>query len=393
VVTVSDCILHSFLVSQSTSFRRLSDVGVSNASLDQQLLLKEIPIQVYQGHEGPITDLAWSKHNFLASSSVDRTVRIWHVRESFCLCIFKHPSGVSGLRFHPKDDRILLTGCADSRLRLWSLAEKKVLSWNELPVICPITCLSFDREANLVCVGTANGDCLFYEYDGLKYNTQINVMSTSKMKKPFKVTGIDMIPSRTPGDDKFLVTAADSRIRMYHLHDKSLICKFKGHEHRSSSFQASASDDGKYILCPSEDRGIYLWKTDMNYTQYSQGVLGSLIQRDTQKVSGFEKFTLSETPVTCALFPPRRVKYQYTNQNSAISNEKMYFGSTMSLNLNTNSLENVLIVCADALGSIHIFINKTDVDSEKQLTQSKASAMNGLFKNLRTRMASVDMSV
>jgi hypothetical protein len=117
--------------------------------------------------------------------------------------------------------------------------------------------------------------------------------------------------------------------------------------------------------------------------------LGSFIQRngDTQKVNGFEKFTLSDISMTCAIFPPKRLKYLYSNQH--YSNEKIYFGSTMSLNMTSNPLENVLIVCADVFGTIHVFINKAiDVDTEKHLTQSKAS---GLFKTLRTRMASADI--
>ncbi len=53
-------------------------------------VFKSKPIREFDGHTGEILDLSWSKNNFLLSSSMDKTVRLWHVSRQECLCTFKH---------------------------------------------------------------------------------------------------------------------------------------------------------------------------------------------------------------------------------------------------------------------------------------------------------------
>lgn len=53
-------------------------------------VFKTKPIREFEGHTGDILDLSWSKNNFLLSSSMDKTVRLWHISRHECLCTFKH---------------------------------------------------------------------------------------------------------------------------------------------------------------------------------------------------------------------------------------------------------------------------------------------------------------
>ena len=48
------------------------------------------PEREFVGHTGDVLDLSWSKNNFLLSSSMDKTVKLWHVSRAECLCTFKH---------------------------------------------------------------------------------------------------------------------------------------------------------------------------------------------------------------------------------------------------------------------------------------------------------------
>ena len=221
------------------------------------------PVREFQGHTGDILDLSWSKNNFLLSSSMDKTVRLWHISRDECLCTFKHKDFVTSIAFHPKDDRFFLAGSLDSVLRLWSIPDKSVAFWNQLPDL--ITAVAFTPDGKTAMAGVLSGLCLFYETEGLKYHTQIHVRSSrGKNAKGSKITGIRAMtfpPDDPEGDMKVLITSNDSRIRMYNMRDKSLEMKFRGHENTCSQINASFSDDTHYIICGSEDRKAYIWST------------------------------------------------------------------------------------------------------------------------------------
>ena len=51
------------------------------------------------GHTSTVLDLSWSKNNFLLSSSIDKTVKLWHVSREECLCTFKHKDFVTSIAF------------------------------------------------------------------------------------------------------------------------------------------------------------------------------------------------------------------------------------------------------------------------------------------------------
>ncbi|QKX59264.1 uncharacterized protein TRUGW13939_06396 [Talaromyces rugulosus] len=226
-------------------------------------VFKAKPIREYTGHTGSVLDLSWSKNNFLLSSSMDRTVRLWHISRSECLCCFKHSDFVTSIQFHPRDDRFFLAGSLDSKLRLWSIPDKSVAFWATVRDM--ITAVAFTPDGKYSIAGCLNGLCILYETDGLKANAQVHVRSArGKNAKGSKITGIDTIfhpPNDPNGEVKLLITSNDSRIRLYNFRDRNLEAKYRGNENSTSQIRASFSDDGKFIICGSEDRRTYIWST------------------------------------------------------------------------------------------------------------------------------------
>lgn len=151
----------------------------------------------------------------------------------------------------------------DSKLRLWSIPDKSVAFWSQLTEI--VTSVAFTPDGKIAIAGCLSGQCQFYETEGLKLQTQMQVRSAhGKNAKGSKVTGIRSInypPGDLNGEVKLLVTTNDSRIRVYNLRDKGLELKLKGNANTSSQIRASFSDDAKHVICGSEDKKVYIWST------------------------------------------------------------------------------------------------------------------------------------
>lgn len=240
-------------VKRSTSFLCNEDTSIS----EDPLLL----FSIYQGHTADILDVAWSRNHFLLSSSMDKTVRLWHITRVECLCTFFHADFVSTAQFHPHDDRYFVSGSLDGKLRLWSIPDKKVSMWNEVmslplkdneqPTHGLITASAFVQNGKFAVIGTYDGRIIFYSTEQLKFFTQLHV---GKHHEKIKITGIESVD-----DTKILVTTNDSRIRLYDLRDLSLVCKYKGCTNISSQIRATVSPDNKYIVCGSENSSFYIW--------------------------------------------------------------------------------------------------------------------------------------
>lgn len=251
------------------------------------------PAREFKGHEGDILDLSWSKNNFLLSSSMDKTVRLWHMSRRECLCTFKHKDFVASIAFHPRDDRFFLAGSLDSSLRLWSIPDKAVVFSSQLSDI--ITAVGFSPDGKTAIAGTFHGLCMFYETEGLKPLSQLHVRSSrGKNAKGSKITGIQTInysPNNVDSEVKLLVTSNDSRIRIYNLASKTLEAKLKGHENACNQIRASFSDDGAFVICGSEDRKAFIWSRTM-------------VESDNRDKRPCEYFEAHADVVTTAIFAP-----------------------------------------------------------------------------------------
>ncbi|KAL4975408.1 WD40-repeat-containing domain protein [Aspergillus desertorum] len=331
-------------------------------------VFKEKPVQVYDSHSGSILDLSWSKNNFLLSSSMDKTVRLWHVSRPECLCCFKHSDFVTSIQFHPRDDRFFLAGSLDMKLRLWSIPDKSVAFNVTVPDM--ITSVSFTPDGRYSMAGCLNGMLNIYETDGLKPAGNIHVRSArGRNAKGSKITGIDsmVLPQNDPeGTVKLLVTSNDSRIRLYDFRDRSLEAKFRGNENTCSQIRASFSDDGKHVICGSEDRRAYIWPIgaaekdadrrafEVLDTQSAMVTAAIMAPKSTKRILG-----LSEDPIYDLCNPPpvtleSRPKKENDRKNRLSNASRAAQDSPGFLARSTHPDGNI-IIAADYSGKIKVF--------------------------------------
>ncbi|XP_036420626.1 WD repeat-containing protein 44 [Colossoma macropomum] len=261
---------------------------------DRNVPFRQVPFCKYKSHTADLLDLSWSKNYFLLSSSMDKTVRLWHISRRECLCCFQHVDFVTAIAFHPRDDRYFLSGSLDGRLRLWNIPDKKVALWNEVDGQTRlITAANFCQNGKYAVIGTYDGRCIFYDTERLKYHTQIHVRSTrGRNRVGRKITGIEPLP----GENKILVTSNDSRIRLYDLRDLSLSMKYKGYVNSSSQIKASFSHDYSFIVSGSEDKYVYIWSTYHDLSKFSS------VRRDRNDF--WEGLKAHNAVVTSAIFAP-----------------------------------------------------------------------------------------
>ncbi|XP_018049920.1 PREDICTED: WD repeat-containing protein 44 isoform X2 [Atta colombica] len=318
------------------------------------------PFCTYTGHTSDLLDVSWSKNYFVLSSSMDKTVRLWHISRKECLCCFQHIDFVTAIVFHPRDDRYFLSGSLDGKLRLWNIPDKKVAVWNEVDGQTKlITAANFCQNGKFAVVGSYDGRCIFYNTDQLKYHTQIHVRSTrGKNSTGRKISGIEPMP----GEDKILVTSNDSRIRLYDLRDLNLSCKYKGYVNISSQIKASFSPDGQYIVSGSENQCIYIWKTHHDYSKFSS------VRRDRNDF--WEGIKAHNAVVTCAVFAPNpdsiikqiEAREQWENKEESKGMDSSNIDGVPVdpvVEQRTKGCGGHVLVSADFNGCIKVFLNKT----------------------------------
>ncbi|KAK7318058.1 hypothetical protein RJT34_02756 [Clitoria ternatea] len=213
------------------------------------------PLHEFHGHSGDILDLAWSKRGFLLSSSVDKTVRLWHVGIERCLRVFSHNNYVTCVNFNPVNDNFFISGSIDGKVRIWEVVRCRVSDYIDIREIVTAVCFRPDGKGTIV--GTMAGNCRFYDIldNHLQLDRQLCLRGKKKTSGK-RITGFQF----SPGDpSKLLVASADSHVCI--LSGVDVIYKFKGLR-SAGQMHASFTTDGKHIVSVSEDSNVCIW----NYT-------------------------------------------------------------------------------------------------------------------------------
>ncbi|KAL5730212.1 hypothetical protein ACHQM5_003062 [Ranunculus cassubicifolius] len=243
--------------------KRRSKVSLSrkSANLDHLVVpdsifaLSEKPVCSFQGHLVDVLDLSWSKSEYLLSSSMDKTVRLWRMGSNACLKTFSHSDYVTCIQFNPIDDRYFISGSLDAKVRIWSVPDRKVIDWKDVHEM--VTAASYSPDGQSALVGSYKGTCRVFNTseNKLQPESQINLQNKRKKSHLKKITGFQYSPINS---SEVLITSADSRIRV--VDGTELVQRLKGFRNTNSQMSASLTANGKHVVCASEDSHVYVWK-------------------------------------------------------------------------------------------------------------------------------------
>ncbi|XP_062219757.1 uncharacterized protein LOC133919396 [Phragmites australis] len=219
--------------------------------------LSDKPVITFAGHTEDVLDLCWSKSQYLLSSSMDKTVRLWHMSSTYCLKTFSHSDYVTCIQFNPVDDRYFISGSLDEKVRIWSIPKRQIVDWVDLHEMVTAACFTPDGKGALI--GSHKGSCHLYDTsdDMLCYKKQIDLQNKKRRSSQKKITGFQFVPG---SPSKVIITSADSRIRV--LDDFELVHRFKGFRNTSSQISACLAGNGRYIISASEDSHVYIWRNN-----------------------------------------------------------------------------------------------------------------------------------
>jgi WD40 repeat protein len=198
----------------------------------------------------------------------------------------------------------------------------------------------------MVAGGLINGQVYFYDYEGMKYVTQMNCRNRSgKFSSGRKVTSLNFFSrdmntgsissatgnasgaiakrklSQSFDDNQLLVATNDNSIRLYSTIDYSIQQKFKGLKNMSMQIKASFSENRKYIISGSDDGKTYIWPTKKPLKKKTWSLFSS--SKAVTKNSSYECFDNS-------------VVDGHTNKSVSVA-------TTVSIFCPSRSIENIIM--------------------------------------------------
>ncbi|RXH99600.1 hypothetical protein DVH24_021402 [Malus domestica] len=121
---------------------------------DPPSILKQL-----HGHSKDVTDFDFSSNNqYIASSSMDKTVRVWEISKGLCIRVIYGVSPQLCIRFHPVNNNFLSVGNADKEVTVFNFSTGRVI--HKIFFDSEVTSMDYAHTGQLIFCGDAAECCL-----------------------------------------------------------------------------------------------------------------------------------------------------------------------------------------------------------------------------------------
>lgn len=229
-------------------------------------------LETLNGHQGRVLNLSFrpidsSTPNqlVLASSSRDKTVRLWQLGQGKAQVLGSHSDDVYAVSYS-SDGQLMATSDRDGQIFLWDKQGKKIRVFSSFNGSeGAVNGLAFSPNGQLLASASASG---------VAHVRDINGTLVSELKgHTDSVLGISFSPS----GQKIATSSRDGIVKLWDL-EGNLLAELK--EHTAGVHKVVFSSDGKLLATASEDGTVKIWDQDgqfINSFEASSGPVYSVV--------------------------------------------------------------------------------------------------------------------
>ncbi|KAK2978261.1 hypothetical protein RJ640_017112 [Escallonia rubra] len=220
------------------------------------------------GHSKDVTDFDFSLNNqYIASSSLDKTVRIWDISKGLCIRVIYGVSSQLCIRFHPVNNNLLSVGNADKEITVFNFSTGRVV--NKSAFGSEVTAMDHDHTGQLIFCGDALG-CIYSvqmnSHTGTLSRSHSNRSSSSRKSsvmtvqyRTFSLLARGPVLLSLTRDGSLSFFSVSLEIQGYLTLRCSLKLAPRLHSIRASFCPLLSLEKGEYIVVGSEEANVYFY--------------------------------------------------------------------------------------------------------------------------------------
>lgn len=200
----------------------------------------------FKAHEGTINRICVG-NTLLASSSIDKTVKLWNAETATCEGCFSHKESVRCIELI-EDSQDLISGSSDGSLKLWDFHSKELIIQYAYPTNYKIWGMALLRNAKKIITGlnTRSGE------------GRVSMIDAEQFKEMFQwyAHGQTISALSSDSDEKYFATASwDCKARLWDIRMRACAATFEGH----ASWVQQIKCVGNEVVTGSRDNTLKLW--------------------------------------------------------------------------------------------------------------------------------------
>lgn len=237
----------AFLDSEAGYRVLTGDTGGVVRLWDLDLIGQRDELVTFRAHTGSITMFAFNPVKpLLASSSVDKTVRIWNMQTKRSIGLFgDRKDKISSVTFSP-DGLYLASASKGSRIEVWQVGSGEAMTLRDEKESGRVRHVAFSPNGKLLVGGSDDGQIRIWDFN------------EGKLLQTFPAHTAKIQGLAFNQDGTILATSSeDTKIKLWQTTDWHLSRELIGHT--GGVYEIGFSPDSKYLISASDDRTARIW--------------------------------------------------------------------------------------------------------------------------------------